>query len=153
MANLLQQSTRTEIIERINRLSPDAQAQWGKMNVNQMLCHVTDQLRVSLGDKKAAGGGGASLFGRTILKFLVLNVIPIPRNVPTSPAVDQLKDGTPPTDFASDKKTLLEYIEKFAKAPEDFSWSSHFKFGPLNKKEWAALAAKHLDHHLKQFGA
>jgi hypothetical protein len=61
-------------------------------------------------------------------------------------------DGTPPTDFESDRKTLLAYIEKFVSTSEDFLWTSHFKFGTLSQKEWAKLASKHLDHHLKQFG-
>lgn len=121
------------------------------MNVNQMLCHVTDQLRASLGELGEMKDE-SNFMTRTLLKFLVLNVMPIPKNVPTSPRVDQMKDGTPPTDFEADKKSLLDFIEKFVAAPEDFNWSPHFKFGALDKKEWAVLAGKHLDHHLKQFG-
>ncbi len=151
MMSLQDAATREGIISRINQLTPENQAAWGHMNVNQMLCHVTDQLRVSLGElgqpEKNAG-----LMGRTLIKFLVLYVIPIPKNVPTSPKVDQMKDGTPPTDFESDRKTLFAYLEKFVLTPEDFAWTPHFKFGALSKKEWAILANKHLDHHLKQFG-
>jgi hypothetical protein len=150
--SLLETATRENIINRINQLTPENQAAWGKMNVGQMLCHVTDQLRLSLGElgqpEKEAG-----LLGRTLIKFLVLNIIPIPKNVPTSKKVDQVNgDGTPPTDFESDRKTLLVYIEKFVSTSEDFLWTSHFKFGALSQKEWAKLASKHLDHHLKQFG-
>jgi hypothetical protein len=140
-----------EIISRINKLTPDAKAVWGKMNANQMLCHVTDQLRVSLGEAGEVKDA-SSFMSRTLLKFLVLNVIPIPKNVPTSSRVDQMKDGTPPTDFEADRKTLLGFIEKFVSAPNDFEFSPHFKFGNLSGKEWAVLASKHLDHHLKQFG-
>jgi hypothetical protein len=152
MVTLLDPLIRKDIISRINFLDPDAQAQWGRMNVNGMLCHCTDQLRVSLGDM-GSPSKEAGFFDRTILKFLVLMVISIPKNVPTSPKVDQEKDGTKPTDFESDRETLLAYIDRFADTPEDFAWTPHFKFGPMNKKEWAILAAKHLDHHLKQFGA
>lgn len=151
--NLLEKENREEIINRINQLTSENQAAWGKMNVNQMVCHVTDQLRISLGEKET-GSGKAPFLGRTLIKFLVLNVISIPKNVPTSPKVDQVDgDGTPPTDFEADRKTLLAYIEKFVSQPEDFAWTPHFKFGALNKKEWAILAHKHLHHHLKQFGA
>lgn len=148
---LLDQSTRDAIITRVNHLSPDAKAQWGRMSVNGMLCHCTDQLRVSLGDK-GAPSREPNFLERTALKFLVLYVIPIPKNVPTSPKVDQEIDGTKPTDFESDRKTLLEYIDRFTNAPADLACTPHFKFGPMNKKEWAIMAAKHLDHHLKQFG-
>jgi Protein of unknown function (DUF1569) len=149
--SLLEKEKRENIISRINRLNGTESAGWGKMNANQMVCHVTDQFRIALGEKgqpeKKAG-----LLGRTLIKFLVLKVIPIPKNVPTSPKVDQMKDGTPPTDFESDRQTLLGYIEKFTTMPDDFAWIPHFKFGTLSKKEWAILAHKHLDHHLKQFG-
>ncbi len=149
--NLFDEQKRDEIISRINQLTPENQAAWGKMNVNQMICHVTDQLRISLGEMGEAKDA-SSFMSRTLLKFLVLKVIPIPKNVPTSPRVDQMKDGTPPTDFEADRKTLLEFIGKFCSAPSDFEFSPHFKFGNLSGKEWAILASKHLDHHLKQFG-
>ena len=150
--NLLDKEIRDAIINRINQLTPNNQSAWGKMNVNQMLCHCTDQLRVSLGDmgkpEKTAG-----FIDRTVLKFLVLNVISIPKNVPTSPKVDQVDgDGTPPTDFESDRKILIEYIEKFVKASEKEASTPHFKFGAMSKKDWGILGYKHLDHHLKQFG-
>ncbi len=87
------------------------------------------------------------------MKFLVLYVIPIPKNVPTSPKIDQAEGkGTQPTDFETDRKTLIDYIERFSVTPADFAWTPHFKFGAMNKKEWAILAHKHLDYHLKQFG-
>lgn len=149
--SLFETSKRTNIINRINQLNGAEKALWGKMSVNQMLCHVTDQLRVSLGEK-GQPEKEAKLLERTLLKFLVINVIPIPKNVPTSPKVDQMKDGTPPTDFESDRKTLLAYIETFTSQPDNFAWTPHFKFGKLTGNEWSILAHKHLDHHLKQFG-
>jgi hypothetical protein len=63
-----------------------------------------------------------------------------------------MRDETPPTDFETDRKTPLEFIEKFAAAPENFVWTPHFKFGALSRKQWGILCYKHLDHHLKQFG-
>ena len=149
--SLFDQAKRENIINRINQLNSLETAVWGKMSVNQMLCHVTDQLRVSLGEK-GQPDKEARLLERTLLKFLVINVIPIPKNVTTSPKVDQMKDGTPPTNFESDRKTLLAYIENFTSQPDNFAWTPHFKFGKLTGKEWAILAHKHLDHHLKQFG-
>ena len=149
--NLLDKEIRDAIINRINKLTPDNQAGWGKMNVNQMICHCTDQLRISLGEK-GTPEKPAGFFARTLLKFLVLKVISIPKNVPTSPKVDQVDgDGTPPTDFESDRNTLIEYIEKFVKASHEEASTPHFKFGAMSKREWAILANKHLDHHLKQF--
>jgi len=149
--NLFEQNTKTEIIARINRLSPDAQAKWGKMNLNQMTCHVTDQFRAALGERTSAPIGGA--FKQTVLKYLAIYLIPLPKNVPTLPEIDQVAGGgTKPTDFESDRKILISYIEKFTSAPKDFAWNTHGAFGQLTGNQWAILAYKHLDHHLKQFG-
>ena len=151
--SLLETTTREHIINRINQLTPENQAAWGKMNVGQMICHVTDQFRIALGEK-GQPDKEAGFLGRTLIKFLVLNVISIPKNVPTSKKVDQVDgDGTPPTDFEADRATLLAYIVKFTAQPDNFDWTPHFKFGKLTRQEWAILAHKHLDHHLKQFGA
>src|SRR4026208_2494895 len=40
-----------EIILRINKLMPDSQRLWGKMSVNEMICHITDQIRLAIDEK------------------------------------------------------------------------------------------------------
>lgn len=47
-------------------------------------------------------------------------------------------------------KELLDYLEK-ATGKEQLQ--PHPFFGNLNRKEWASLIYKHLDHHLKQFSS
>ena len=150
MKTIENKSNKDSLIARIEKLSPESRAVWGKMNAGQMLCHLTDQMRHAMSEKKIPLD--TNLFFSTLGKWLVLYVMPVPRNVPTSPGVDQMKDGTKPTDFESDRKTLLGFIEKMPTLPEDFSWSPHFKFGAMNKKQWCRLTYKHADHHLRQFG-
>ncbi len=150
MKTLLNQTDKDSLIERINRLTPENTAVWGKMNANQMLCHLTDQLRHSLNEKENPQAG--NLFFHTFGKWLVLYVLPIPKNVKTSPKADQMQDGTKPTDFESDRKTLLAYIEKLASPSDDFAPASHFRFGAMSKKQWCVFTYKHIDHHLRQFG-
>ena len=149
--SLFDDAKRNEIIARIYQLTPEAQGLWGKMNANQMICHCTDGLRGCLGelDNKT---DESNFLSRSLVKFLVLYVMPIPKNVPTAKRVDQMQDGTKPTDFETDRKTLLEFIKKMTSKPDDFAWSPHFRFGALNRDEWGILCYKHLDHHLKQFG-
>ena len=149
--SLFDEAKRNEIIARINKLTPEAKGLWGKMNANQMICHCTDSLRGCLGelDNKT---DESNFLSRTLIKFLVLYVMPIPKDVPTSKRVDQMQDGTKPTDFESDHKTLLEFIEKMTSKPDDFKWSPHFKFGALSREQWGILSYKHINHHLKQFG-
>jgi hypothetical protein len=150
--NLHNEKDRTELINRINTLGPDSKGNWGKMNVNQMLCHCSDAIRGSLGELGALVDQ-SSFISRNLIKPLVLYVIPIPKDVPTSKRVDQVNGtGTPPTDFESDRETLITLVERLAATPSDFEFGRHFKFGAMNRNEWGIMGAKHIDHHLKQFG-
>lgn len=149
--NLFDEQKRIEIVSRINRLSPEAKGLWGKMNANQMLCHCTDGLRGCLGELDNLNDQ-SNFLTRSLVKWLVLYAMPIPKDVPTSKRVDQMRDGTKPADFETDRQILLAFIEKVSTRPSDFAWSPHFKFGVLSRKQWGILCYKHIDHHLKQFG-
>jgi hypothetical protein len=150
MKTLENQINKDSLIDRIKNLSPESSAVWGKMNANQMMCHLTDQMRHAMSERD--NPDMSNLFFRTLGKWLVVNVMPVPKNIRTAPIVDQMIGGTKPTDFEGDRETLLSYVEKMASLPDDFSWGPHFRFGPMNKKEWCALTYKHADHHLRQFG-
>jgi hypothetical protein len=152
MNSLFDAEIRNQLVERVRGVSPDAKPRWGKMNVNQMICHCTDQFRTALGERNSKPVGGA--FRQSIMKYLAVYVLPLPKNVPTLPEIDQVAGGgTKPTEFESDRKLLANYIERFVNAPKDFAWNRHGAFGELTGEQWAILAYKHLDHHLKQFGA
>lgn len=57
-------------------------------------------------------------------------------------------------DFASERARLAASMERFATGgPEKCTRHPHCFFGPMTPLEWAILAYKHLDHHLRQFGA
>jgi hypothetical protein len=49
MKNLYNQSDVSGILERIHKLTPDAQRQWGKMNASQMLAHCNAALETAMG--------------------------------------------------------------------------------------------------------
>ena len=38
---------------RIDKLSLESEPSFGQMNVNQMICHCTDTIRMALGEKEA----------------------------------------------------------------------------------------------------
>jgi len=141
---------RAGLENRLKSLAADASPKWGLMNTQQMCCHLSDGFRMALGEKPTADT--SNFFFRTVLRPLVVHVLPFPKNVPTIPELNQDKLGTPATDFESDRETLLGYVEKLCSCDEDFKFSPHGKFGPMSRKEWGILAAKHIDHHLKQFG-
>jgi Protein of unknown function (DUF1569) len=57
-------------------------------------------------------------------------------------------------DFDSERDRLRGMIDSFAAAgPAGCTTHPHFFFGRLTPEEWSVLMYKHLDHHLRQFGA
>ena len=57
-------------------------------------------------------------------------------------------------DFETERNRLSGLIDRFAAAgPAGCTSHPHAFFGPLTPDEWAVLMYKHLDHHLRQFGA
>ncbi len=151
MKNILSETNKKEIEERLNKISPDDEALWGKMNAGQALCHMADQLRLSTGEIISEYAG--NIMSTTVVKFLVLIGMPAPKGkVKTMKELDQEADGTRPTDFENDRKILAGLIDRFSDFYPDNKKIEHPVFGKMNKKQWGRLAYIHLDYHLSQFG-
>ena len=56
MQSIFNAADNQSFIDRIQRLTPDTPAQWGKMTVAQMLVHAQQPLRVATGDLKLKRG-------------------------------------------------------------------------------------------------
>ena len=84
MKNLFDKDTYTEIIQRINTLTPQSQRQWGKMNVAQMLAHCKEAFKVPLSDKKMPRMFMGLLIG-WMIKPKLYNEYPWKKNLPTAP--------------------------------------------------------------------
>jgi hypothetical protein len=149
MATVFETSTRDALLSRIDRLRPDTRGIWGKMNVQQMVCHLTDALKVSLGEIEAPFRPGplSSRFAR----WMIISVLPIPRGkARTKPAFQTSQPGEWTRDVALLKSKVHELGERGRNA--GVSWPAHPTFGPLTRKQHGILIAKHMDHHLRQFG-
>ncbi|MBL0174695.1 MAG: DUF1569 domain-containing protein [Ignavibacteria bacterium] len=144
MPTLMSPSDRTIIIERLRALTPDTTARWGSFDAPRMLCHITDQLRIAVGD--IGSNRQDTLLRRTLLKWIVIHspVKAPPGKVHTVPEMLTSSPG----DWNEDMATCLTLIEEVAKGECN---SIHPVFGPLTGSEWAKLGWRHLDHHLRQF--
>jgi len=90
------------------------------------------------------------LIGGLALRKTTRNDDPMPRNSPTSPAL-RITDER---DLAVEAPRLRRLLERFAAAgPEGCTTNPHSFFGRMTPEEWAVLMYKHVDHHLRQFGA
>jgi Protein of unknown function (DUF1569) len=145
MPTILAQGDRELIVKRLRQLTPDTKPIWGTLTAPRLLCHLSDQLRVSLGEAPMVRRDTA--LTRTLLKWLVI-YSPIkapPGKVQTSPEMLT----TPPGNWQSDLERTESLIQRLAITS---TTAAHPKFGPLSHDGWGRLTWKHLDHHLRQFG-
>ncbi len=150
MENLFNQKDYESIILRFDSITPFSEAQWGKMDVHQMVLHVKYQLDIALG-YKLARAQGPLLLRSAIGRCIALYLLPWGKGKLSTPKeMDALNNGIVVTDFESDKHLLLRRMKEFISAP---GFSPHPFFGQINNKDWGRLAWKHLNHHLLQFGA
>ena len=149
MKTLLSVSDCEEMIRRIHGLHPDSKPEWGKMSVAQMLAHCRTPLRVASGELRLKRSLIGLLFGGLAKKKLVAPE-PFKRNLPTAKEFT-VKD---PRDFAIEKANLIAEVQRFTQRGADgITKEPHPFFGKMTVPEWETLQWKHLDHHLRQFGA
>lgn len=148
MKNLFDKDAYTEIIDRLNRLTPDTQRLWGKMTVAQMLAHSKEAFKVPLSDKKMPRSI-LGLFVGWMIKSKLYNDEPWKRNLPTAP--NFIIKGE--RDFEKEKKELMDLINQFLNSgPDKVGRFPHPMFGSFTPEQWGKSMYKHLQHHLLQFG-
>ncbi len=138
-----------EILQRIEAIKPMAKRHWGSMDVAQMLSHCAVANEMASGIVKRPRRLIGILIGWIFKSVLTNDKIYSPGN-PTDPAFVMRE----PRDFDLEKKRLLALVKNFAeRGPEGATRHSHPFFGKLTPEEWGKAQWKHLDHHLRQFGA
>jgi hypothetical protein len=138
------------LVARIQQITPDTPAQWGKMNASQMLAHCCVPLQVAFGEVKLKKSLIGTLFGWYFKRQLAKTDKPWDKNMPTDNAF--IMTGTNP-DFEAKRAQLIELIHRFVKVgPDGISKDPHPFFGSMTPQEWDAIQTNHLDHHLRQFG-
>lgn len=147
--SLWQPSGLTTMLARLDSLRPDSPRGWGKMAAAQMLAHCQQPLRVALGELPLKRSLLGLLFGRLAKKKL-LAPEPWKPGMPTAPEF-RITDTR---DFAKEQAALHTLVERFGRGGEAaLSKKPHPFFGPLTADEWQQLQWRHLDHHMRQFGA
>jgi hypothetical protein len=138
---------RDALLERLNRLTPDAKAQWGSMTAPRVVCHLSDSLRVSVGELPAKFKNGP--LANPVARWLLAYVIPFPKGKAQT-APEMLT--TQPSDWQRDLSTLREQLRGAAQLGPNGKWAPHPAFGVISGKLYGVFIHKHFDHHLRQFG-
>jgi hypothetical protein len=150
MRNLFDAAAVAEVKARVQRLRPDSARQWGKMNAAQAVAHCAASLELALGERRPPRLLAGRVVGWVVKPLALRNDEPMRRNTPTVPDLEVADER----DLGAERQRLSGLIDRFAAAgPAGCTTHPHSFFGRLTPEEWAVLMYKHLDHHLRQFGA
>jgi hypothetical protein len=148
--NLFEKARVDEIKDRLQQLRPDSRRQWGKMTPVQMLAHCSAGLAMAAGEIRPPRVLVGRIIGRAVKRVALRDEEPMRRNSPTARELIVANCAS----FESEVSRLGASIDRFAASgPAGCTTHPHPFFGPLTPDEWAILMYKHLDHHLRQFGA
>ena len=149
MQNAFIKTDTEDFINRINQLTPETKALWGKMDVSQMLSHCNVTYEFLYDDIHPKPNAFMKLILKLFVKKMVVNEKSYKPNNPTAPQFIITSDKN----FEVEKGRLIDYINRTQELGEAyFDGKKSHSFGVLNKTEWNNMFVKHLDHHFKQFG-
>ncbi len=140
METIFQKLTRDKLIGRINALNENSTAQWGKMNVYQMLRHCTLWDEMILRNKKYKRALIGLFLGKIFLKKELRDDSPMWQNNPTIP---ELKIKEMNGDIGSEKRKWISLINEYSGYSfPDYSFVHPF-FGKMTKEQIGYHAYKH----------
>jgi hypothetical protein len=149
MNGILSAEKQQEVGKRIDILKADTQHLWGKMDVAQMLAHCSQAIESTMSDKLEKRGLISYLFGK-IAKKQFFTKEHVAKNLPTAPNYKAVGSHN----FEQEKARIKKLLQSLAQHGKDVLHSKvHPFFGTMTADEWDVIIYKHLDHHLKQFGA
>lgn len=138
-----------DFITRINKLTPETQPLWGKMDVARMLAHCCVTYEYIFDERHDKPSFLMKFILKALVKRKVVSEETYGKNSPTGPAfiIANAKD------FEKEKARLINYVNKvLEKGPSFFQGKASNSFDVLTPTEWNNMMYKHLDHHLRQFG-
>jgi hypothetical protein len=137
---------RDALLERLDRLTPQSAAQWGRMDAPRMIVHLCDGFRMAAGDLPCESKKLPLRFFP--LKQLFIYCLPFPKNAPTAPELLSRNPGA----WTTDVEELRTVMERLATRGPAGCTTEHPAFGRMSGRGWGVLAYNHADHHLRQFG-
>ena len=149
MKSIFDRKTYEDVLDRIGKLNQGSQPEWGKMDAAQMLCHCRYPLEVAMGKKEIKKPGPLMRLLYKSFKSALYNDKPWRKNLKTAKEYKVVSSK----DFNQEKEKLAKLIHEFHQLRERERWDPHPSFGHFTHDQWGMLQYKHLDHHLRQFGA
>jgi uncharacterized protein DUF1569 len=148
MKSIWNTTAQRELHDRLTMLAAGRRARWGKMSAQQMVRHLSESLKMALGELKVSPKKLPIRYPP--LKQLIIYVAPFPKHAPTAP---ELVITTTPNEWMRDVDELQALVDRFTARGKQGPWVDHPAFGRLSARAWGVLVYRHMDHHLRQFGA
>lgn len=145
MKTLWEHDARLEILRRIDTVK-DAPPLWGKMSAGRMLRHLAQSMAMATGELAVKPKKLPLRYFP--LKQLAIYVLPFAKGLPTAP---ELLEGECESVDAA-RADLHKAIDSFVSRKDSLA-AEHPAFGKMSTRDWGVLALRHIDHHLRQFGA
>ena len=149
MSTVFNLDDRLTLARRLDALAPDASPRWGRMDCPQMLAHLSDGVRMALGELRDHDAGARAAAPARRFAHAVIHWLPFPKGAPTAPELLARRA----TDCQAECAELKHLLERLGAMEGAREWPEHPAFGRLNSRDWGTLVHRHVDHHLRQFGA
>jgi hypothetical protein len=148
VGSILKEADRASMQQRVTSVTSASVPRWGRLDAAGMLNHLRQSALMALGELPVASRGKRA-FQVFPIKHLILYVVPFPQGAPTAPEL-LVRDSAP---LDAIRAELLSLVARIGTGPREGDGAVHPLFGPLTYREWGVLVYKHMDHHLRQFGA
>jgi hypothetical protein len=146
MRSLSNAGVRQQLLERLEKLTPETRPLWGRMSAPQMVAHLVDWMLMLKGDLKTARIKNPMRYPP--LKQFAIYWMPWPKGVPTA---RELLPGRP-VEWGPELDLLRQYLQSYPELESRARWPEHPAFGAMTTREWGVFAYRHTDHHFRQFG-
>jgi Protein of unknown function (DUF1569) len=146
MKTVWNEADHRELLERLDRLKPDAAPRWGKFTAPRMVCHLVDAMKMASGTLPVQPKNLP--IRHPPLKQLIIYWLPFPKGAPTAPELL----ARLPSEWHGEVRELKQALEAFRQRGPTGPFVPHPAFGKLSARAWGVLVYRHTDHHLKQFG-
>jgi hypothetical protein len=147
MKSVFHQVDRLALAHRLDAITSASAPHWGRMDSRQMLAHLSDGVRMALGELTVQPRGGPLRFPP--IRHAIIHWLPFPKSAPTAPELLARRAE----DWDAERAVLKHLLERLGALEGARDWPEHPAFGRLGSRDWGALVYRHVDHHLRQFGA
>ncbi|MFW6286756.1 MAG: DUF1569 domain-containing protein [Candidatus Sumerlaeota bacterium] len=149
----LTRQSRDAYVEAVQRVDANTQPLWGKMTAHRMLAHLRLALEAAEKDEQPTEPLEGSVLKRRLMRFFFFD-LPTPWPKGKIKVPDRL---TPPPEhaFEMERDLVVAAIDRFLDLAEAEPNRTvrHPVLGDMTLDYWRRIHARHMQHHLKQFGA